>query len=1307
MNQNATYTLLRNQKRVPGISFRQILLIYLILNAAVCITYAQDYQGEYDEILVYLYVPGVGAGEVNSVIRGEELFLPVKDIFDFLRIKNVPDSSFNRISGFFIDPNIEYVIDRIKNNILFDKKSIDLDKGALIRTETNLYLRCDYFGKIFGLNCEFRFRDLSVVLKTNYELPVIRELKREEMRLNLTRLKGEIKADTIIPRKYPMFHFGMADWSVIASEETRPLSSEEINNPTNNSIRGNLILGSILAGGETTVNLNYDSRMPFTEKHQFYRWRYVNNENKLFRQFIAGKLSPNATSSIYNPVIGFELTNSPTTFRKSFGTYTLTDKTEPDWTVELYVNNVLIDYTKADASGFFTFEVPLVYGNTNIRLKFYGPWGEERSKEQNITIPFNFLPKNTFEYKISAGFVEDTLLSRFSRSGFGYGVNNRLTIGGGLEYLSSVRSWPAMPYMNAAFKLTSNILVSGEYMPKVKANGRFSLVLPSNLQFNIDYTKYDRNQKAINYNYLEERKVSLSIPLKSKNLMIYNRLAVDQIVLPLLNYTTGEWMISGSVPRLSTSLSTVGIFMGERNPYVFSHLSVSVRLPAYFSIIPQAQYSYTEGRLLSARMVLEKQFGSKAFLNMSYERNVRSNLNLAEIGFRYDFNFAQAGGSARTSGKSSTLVQYARGSLINNYKTRFTGADNRNNVGRGGISFVPFLDINANGVWDKSEPKIDGFNLHSSMGRLEKSDKDTVIRVFNLEPYTDSFIEFDQSGFDNIAWRIKSNTMKVAVDPNMLKLVEVPVMVASEASGMIEIAKNGQNSGLERMIVNLYSNDNKLVGSVLSEDDGYFSYFGLTPGRYTARLDTAQLRKLGMLADTNTVAFNVRQTIDGDYIEGLDFTLRMKSDMPEQKYIASEKHQVSDSSLTTHLKDTSFIIVHEGVRELLTITEDSYALQLGAFLRKDYAEAYRMKLQGMIDKKIEVVLEDGFYKLRIVGIKDRQDADRYIAILKEDGISQVWLLSLKAMSQQLLITEKRDTLRNVAQPSDTSLVSLQTGSSKVVAQQPADSDLVSFNTGMSIQVGAFRNEAYAIEFRDKLALTIDKEISIVKEDGWNKVRISGFTSSEDLEKYLPSLGLNGIRDMWIVPVKTPKPEQLIAEKPGNKSMPSGKQVITGKQATSQKPVFTGQPSPEKEPTPAFTFKPGGKESGKPVLSVTPDTFITENREKPVVVQPLPPAQRPVDLPDSTRLPPVEQPATPVNPPEPTISLQVALFDKRAPALRAQKKITEKLALPVEIIEQWGYYRVIVTGFYTREETYRFYPELAGLGYPNITLIEAK
>ena len=78
---------------------------------------------------------------------------------------------------------------------------------------------------------------------------------------------------------------------------------------------------------------------------------------------------------------------------------------------------------------------------------------------------------------------------------------------------------------------------------------------------------------------------------------------------------------------------------------------------------------------------------------------------------------------------------------------------------------------------------------------------------------------------------------------------------------------------------------------------------------------------------------------------------------------------------------------------------------------------------------------------------------------------------------------------------------------------------------------------------------------------------------------------------------------------------------------------------------------------------------------------------------------------PVTHPALTISIQVGVFDRRSEALKAQRKITSKLKLKVEIVEKWNRYIVLIRGFHTREETYKYYPELAGIGYPGVLLIE--
>ncbi|MGB8357324.1 MAG: hypothetical protein WCD55_01790, partial [Bacteroidales bacterium] len=360
------------------ISWRYWLSLLFLITLHPALPVAGQEEPQYDEVSVYIKIPYVGIGEIDAAIKGEEIYLPVTDLFDFLKIRNVPSENLDLITGFFIQPEATYTIDRLNNRIIYSGKTYELEQGAMVRSESNLYLKSSYFGKIFGFNCNFSFRDLTVTIDTRLELPAIREMRQEEMRKNLTRLKGEMQVDTTIGRSYPGFRFGMADWTVYASEQNQGLSEGRLN----------LALGAVIAGGEATASLNYYSGSPFSEKQQDYLWRHVNNDREFLRQIMAGKIATHATSSIYNPVIGIQLTSAPTTFRRSFGSYTLTDKTEPGWIVELYVNSILVDYVKADASGFFTFEVPIVYGNTQVKLRFYGPWGEERTREQNISIPY-------------------------------------------------------------------------------------------------------------------------------------------------------------------------------------------------------------------------------------------------------------------------------------------------------------------------------------------------------------------------------------------------------------------------------------------------------------------------------------------------------------------------------------------------------------------------------------------------------------------------------------------------------------------------------------------------------------------------------------------------------------------------------------------------------------------------------------------------------------------------------------------------------------------------------------------------------
>ncbi len=1234
MKERKAYIVKHNTRGLPFL--RDQLKIFIILLLILPFSASLNAQDElqYDEFPVYVRVPYIGVSEIDALIRGEQLFLPVTGLFDFLKIKNVPSGDLETVTGFFINPDDEFTVDRLNNRIIYAGKTYQLEEGDLIRSETNLYLKSDYYGKIFGLDCNFSFRDLTVSVETDIELPGIREMRQEEMRRNITRLKGEVRVDTTIGRSYPGFRFGMADWSVYASEQPDGKSEG----------RFNLSLGSVIAGGEATASFTHYTGTAFSEKQQYYMWRHVNNDRTWLRQIMAGKISTQATSSLFNPVVGVQFTNRPTTFRRSFGTYTLNDNTEPGWTVELYVNNVLVDYVRADASGFFTFEVPLVYGNTLVKLKFYGPWGEERTREQNISIPYNFLPHKEFEYTVSGGVVEDSAWSRFSRTTFRYGAAKFITLGGGFEYLSSVTSGPLMPFVDASVRVTNNLLLSGEYTHGVRSRGTLTYRLPSNIQLDLIYTRYDKDQKAISYNYLEERKATLSLPLRIKKMAAYSRLSYYQIIFPGAQYATAEWLIAGSFSRISTNLTTYGVFSDYFDPNISSNLSLGVRLPGSFVIMPQVQYNYTGKEFLSARVSLEKRLFEKGYLNGSYEYNFRNKLHIAELGLRYDFSFAQAGISARRNNEYTTLVQYARGSFINDRQTSYLKADNRTNVGRGGISVLAFLDLNANGIRDNGEPKAAGVNLRATSGRIEFSEEDTVIHILGLEPYVKHFIEVDESNFDNISWRIPTKSIAVVVDANMLKLIELPVRVAGEATGTVMLETNGKKAGLSRIIVNFSGTDGTTRAKAITEEDGYFSYFGLAPGMYTVRVDTAQLRRLKMISEPEYLSFSITSGMEGDYIEELDFTLTRDAVIPDTAAkdvpaVATDTALVAEPVQRVITTDTSYLVIHEVTRELMTITEDYYAVQFGAFLTKRYAEIMQQKVQAALDKNVELFEEDGFWKVRITGFDDREELEKYIPIIHGQGITEIWVITNKAVRGEWITLSREDSL---------ALVRERLAVAPAPEPERESEPVPVVIAGTTVQLGAFNSLEESAAMSDRLLAAAEKLVTIRNEGGQFKVQITGFADTNEVRDFIPLLRKYGFTDI----------------------------LVLHQDETSMIPIVP------------VALPPAAEEPKQPDVPVQAEEPVLQT--PPAVIEP----EKPVDEKEVTPPPPV-----------PRFILHAASYPKLAQAERAKQKIERKLKLPVEILEDWDRYRVVVTGFFTREETYPYYPELAGMGFSDIFVYE--
>jgi hypothetical protein len=937
----------------------------------------------YDELPVLVMVEGFKSFYTDAIYANDDLlYVNVEELFKTLGIPCASLQKVDSLAGFIENVNRKYLIDFNSRQIRVGDRTVNT-KNGLVREMGTIYMESSLFAEAFGITLTFNYRALTLILKADFELPVIKQQRIEKMRSNLSRIKGEEEADTVLKRTYHLFRFGMVDWSA-ASYQTWKGTTDN---------RFGLGVGTEFLKGEADISVNYYDQYKFDKRQLFYLWRWVDNDKKFIKQAQVGKISNQTISFINSPIVGAVIRNSPTTVRKATGYYTINEFTEPNWTIELYINNVMVDYTKADASGSFTFKVPIVYGYTTLKLMFYGPLGEERTEERTMNMPYTVMPSGGFEYGLSAGILQDSTSSRFGRGEFNYGINRFMTVGGGVEYLSSISNGSVIPFATTTIQPFSKMILTGEYAYGVRTRGLLDLYFFRDAMLEIDYARYVKGQMATRFNALEERKVKLTIPLRIKKFVIYSRSDYSQFLYEAFDYNQANVMFSAYYRRFSANSATQMNWITGMPEYVTSELALSYRLGKGFTVRPSARYNITESKFLSYKVAVEKSI-PKGYFTFIYERNLLYKDHFISLNFRYDLNFARTNVSVSHNNGKMYTSESAQGSLAFGSGNNYIQGSNNPSVGRGGISLYPFLDMNYNGIFDKGEHMVKLTSVKITGSKPVFSEKDSIIRISDLNSFTSYIVEFNNNDLENIAWRFKHKRYQVLIDPNQFKRVDIPVIAVGEVSGMAYSNNNNGLKGIGRILVRFYKkNSTKVVAETLSESDGYIDYMGLEPGDYVARLDSVQMSSLDLKTDQRQFEFTIKSSEEGDIVSGIDFVLDDKK--PQEKTVngvlkisalpkqsAADSMQVIIGHMTkTDIKNQRILVWGE-----LCDPIGYYYVQCGAFRYRSNAMRIALYIKQNTMMTVGIVLVNGLNKVQVGCVSSMKEVVKIKKNLLEIGV---------------------------------------------------------------------------------------------------------------------------------------------------------------------------------------------------------------------------------------------------------------------------------------------------------------------------------
>ena len=1096
-------------------NFGKAFIIFSLLLLSGWIARSQNSREDiYESFNVTISFDGIGQKSFFALYKDPDgLYLPVDELFDFLKIYRKISDDGTTIQGYIETEENAFEISYNGKYIDCQSKKYPLQTDDAVLDMGTLFLKKEILEKAFGFTIDFNFRSLSAKFSAAYELPLSRALKLEKARERLNARQEKVASyDTILPRTYHWFKFGMVDWSVTANQ----------GNSYYGKTRFGLGAGAEIFGGETNVWLNYSDYYGLERDQQRYYWRWVNNQSSLIKQMKIGRLTTSSISSLLSPVDGFMITNAPTTVRKASGNYNISDFTEPGWMVELYINNVLTEYTRADASGFYSFEIPIVYGTSNVMLRFYGPNGEERSEEKTFNMPYTMLPRGEFEYKITGGTLLDTLdNTRFGRVEAGYGITRWLTAGTGMEYLSSLDN-NNIPFVNFSLQPFARFILTGEYAHQVRIKGTLNYSSPNNTVLSIKYAKYKDGQDAIIYNYKEERQVSLSLPMHIRKISGFAKTSVRQNVYNSFTYNTGQLILTGYYKNFNANLSNYCNWTNLNSSNFYSNLALGIRIKG-FTFRPSVQYNYSDNQFIYYKAKVEKTILRNGYLSMGYEDNLLSDYKSLNISFRYNFSFMSSYFSSYFNNKKIQASESAKGSFAFGSGNDYVLADSYTAVGRCGISIEPFVDVNFNGVHDKGEPFAEKLNVRCSGGKVCYREKDPIVRIYRLEPFVDYTVTIDESNFDNIAWRVSEKNIKVCTDPNQFKKISVAVLPVGEVSGMVtEDTPDGR--GIGRILVNIVTPNGKMVTKMQSEFDGFFSYLGLPPGNYIAKIDSVQLSKLNMTAPE--IPFVIHENAEGDIIDIGSIVLK-------HIQIPTNAVKIITTADTTDY-ETFYILfafdksdIKPEFRELLQYLAEKMKektclnLMIEGHTDSDGTSDYNQKLsehratsvkkflikQGIAPDRLQII---GYGEMKpLTGNKTKSEkaANRRVRFKSTNKNCDINLDSLFFQIEQKHSIKKNNNLseKNTNQTKDTVSPEISVEQSDVAHTYKMYNGLLLdyFEGKYTIQTGAFKAKENAQKLAKKIKEKLpdlEEKVFIVKQDGFYKVQVYYFTNIKELHQ---------------------------------------------------------------------------------------------------------------------------------------------------------------------------------------------------------------
>ena len=838
--------------------------------------------------------PAAGNNLVNALYSGNtgEVFLPLTELLGLLEIPYKRGESVFSLQGCY-PATQEYW--EVNLHDPFTRKGDEV--YALTADDFRLkdfdwFLLPEVFAQVFGLHFSINMNVFRMSLLNDYPLPA-EELKRcEQMR---TAMHSQMQCEDhplLYPRDRQFAGAGMLDYNLSSSLT-----------PGNHFHAYCLIGGMEAFGGDIQGSLmgNYSEAGHSTRTGNIH-WRFVPTENPYLTEIRAGQIS--TTGMQTRRIIGGGITNDPVIPRRTFGTFNIDGTTIPDSEVELYVNNILADFTVADELGYFCFDYPLNYGTALISMRIYKPKGEVIIREQRMQIPFTFLPVGVVTYNLQAGYADNgpgniNTGNMIWHGDLAYGLTPSITLQAGLDYTGPDDDM--LCYASMSTRIFRQYLLNVDIAPSFFYMVSTSVTLPSSRSFSLVITHFDGESQYNTRNANQHLQASLHLPFRLWGVSTSIRLDGEHFVFGEAFATTYRSDLSLRLGKVNLRTHYRGQIAGIYNQELQLNGLLSTFATYSFGrgrnvpgvvrgtrVRVQGRYDARRSEMIDVGVHLARNLGRRGRITLDADHNLLDNQTMLRLGLVIDMQAFRSNTQATGGGSNYTVQQTLSGSIGLDAPNRRMVTTNRNQVGQAAASVVAFIDSNKNRQLDPGEEVVPLRNINISGGSVSHMGNDSIMRISQLQSYWQYNLELQQSAIPNPTLAPLFNEFSFVADPNRYKRLEIPLYHTGIIEGQVKKWVDDKNyqgmGGVRLLLTNLETNRSEQIRTF---SNGSFYAMHLLPGLYALKINSAMLDFIGMETEPTKHRFSVEALAEGHFLDQLDFVL-IPSDLdPFQKLLIS------------------------------------------------------------------------------------------------------------------------------------------------------------------------------------------------------------------------------------------------------------------------------------------------------------------------------------------------------------------------------------------------------------------------------------